>query len=488
MNPTNLIHRLGSPKIMVLGDLILDKYVWGKVERISPEAPIQILNAQREGLRLGGVANVAHNAVTLGAKAGLVGVVGNDESGRQTRKLCGQSGINTAGIVSDRARQTPLKTRMIAQNQQVLRVDNEDPAQISAAAEQSILSYVRRNIKHYDIVLVSDYNKGTLTDSLLKAVIQIARTSRKKVVIDPKGRDYAKYRGATALTPNRSEAELATGIKIKDDASRKQAARKLIKESGLDFVIITLSDKGLYLLDRKGDEVYDPARHLDVYDVTGAGDTVLATLGMAFAGGLGYREALHLANLAAGVVVSKVGTATVTRQEIIDHFYQLNDTQCATRDIRKLVPLKELLNRLPSLRLCGKRVVFTNGCFDILHPGHIATLEFAKAQGDILIVGINSDKSVKRIKGPSRPILNQSDRARVLGALAMVDYIVIFDEPTPLNLIKQIKPDVLIKGTDWQSKGVVGSDILKKYGGRVVLAPMVKGVSTTEIIQRINNI
>ncbi|MFA5795396.1 MAG: D-glycero-beta-D-manno-heptose-7-phosphate kinase [Candidatus Brocadiia bacterium] len=484
MNPTTLINRFGSPKIMVLGDLILDKYVWGRVERISPEAPIQILNAQREGLRLGGVANVAHNVVTLGAKSDLVGVVGNDDTGRQIRNLCRQFGINTAGIVLDRVRQTPLKTRMIAQNQQVLRVDNESLAQISAAAEQSILSYIRRNIKHYDIILISDYNKGTLTDSLLKAVIRIARSGQKKVVIDPKGRDYGKYRGATALTPNRLEAELATGIKIKDEASRKQVARKLIKDANLDFVIITLGEKGLYLLDRKGYEVYDPARHLDVYDVTGAGDTVLATLGMAFAGGLGYNEALHLANLAAGVVVSKVGTATVTRPEIIEHYRNLNDTAQGS----KLIPLTELLGILKGITASGKKVVFTNGCFDIIHPGHIATLEFAKSRGDILIVGINSDKSVKWIKGPSRPILSQSDRACVLGALAVVDYITIFDEPTPLNLVKQIKPDILIKGMDWQSKGVVGSDVLRKYGGRVVLAPIVKGLSTTDIIKRIKNI
>lgn len=467
--------------MLVLGDLILDKYVWGKVERISPEAPIQILNAQQEGFRLGGVANVAHNAVTLGARADLAGVVGNDEAGRQLRKLARTVGINVAGVITDRARQTPLKTRMIAHNQQVLRVDNESPAPVSAKSEQAIISHIRRNINKYGIILLSDYNKGTLTDSLLKSIICIARANSKKVIIDPKGRDYAKYRGATTLTPNKSEAELATGIPIKDEASRKQAARKLIKNAGLDFAIITLGEKGLYLLDKSGKEIYDPARHLDVYDVTGAGDTVLATLGIAFADGFGYQESLHLANLAAGVAVSKVGTATVTRDEIIEHFRSLNNGR-----MTKLVTLTEAVNIAKSLRSKNRRIVFTNGCFDILHPGHIATLEFAKSHGDVLVLGLNSDKSVRATKGPTRPIMNQADRARVLEALSLVDYIVLFDESTPINLIRNIKPDVLIKGMDWQSKGVVGSDVLKKYGGRVVLSPIVKGLSTTGIINKIS--
>ena len=466
--------------MLVLGDLILDKYVWGKVERISPEAPIQILNAQQEGFRLGGVANMAHNTVTLGARADLAGVVGNDEAGHQLCKLARTIGINVAGVTTDRSRQTPLKTRMIAHNQQVLRVDNEKSTPLSGRTEQAIIKYVKRQIKRYDIVLISDYNKGTLTDSLLKSIIYVARANRKKVIIDPKGRDYTKYRGATTLTPNKSEAELATGIPIKDEASRKQAARKLIKNAGLEFVIITLGEKGLYLLDKSGKEIYDPARHLDVYDVTGAGDTVLATLGIAFASGFGYQESLHLANLAAGVVVSKVGTATVTQEEIIEHFRSLNNDK-----ITKLVTLNEAVNIAKSLRSKNRRIVFTNGCFDIIHPGHIATLEFAKSHGDVLILGLNSDKSVMTIKGPTRPILNQADRVRVLEALSLVDYIVLFNEPTPINLIKNIKPDVLIKGMDWQGKGVVGSDVLKKYGGRVVLAPIVKGVSTTDIVKKI---
>ncbi|MBI4711738.1 MAG: D-glycero-beta-D-manno-heptose-7-phosphate kinase [Planctomycetes bacterium] len=473
----DLINKLGSPRIMVVGDIILDKYIYGTVNRISPEAPIQILNAQHEELRLGGAANVAHNLVTLGARASICGVIGGDDPGRAVKTIARNTHINTGGLFIDPARTTPVKTRLIAHNQQVLRVDNEKPSPVYTAIEQRLIKYLKANIKNYDAILVSDYNKGTLTNTLLKTLTSLGRAHRKPIIIDPKGKDYRKYYRATAITPNRQEAELATGIEITDAASRRQAARELVNNAKLDFVIITLGEKGLYLLDKKGKEFYDPARPLRVYDVTGAGDTVLATLGIAFAGGLNYTDALHLANLAAGVVVSKVGTATVTRQEIIEHYRNLNDSVSGN----KLVSLKELSDALKNKRPAGNKIVFTNGCFDILHPGHIATLEFASSQGDILVVGLNSDKSVQRIKGPGRPIMNQAQRAGVLAGLAAVDYIVLFDEPTPIKLIKAIKPDVLVKGADWKQDKIVG----RQYVAKVLIVPLVKGLSTTDIIKRI---
>lgn len=476
----DLISRLGSPRIMVIGDIILDKYIYGTVNRISPEAPIQILNTNDDQgeERLGGAANVAHNLVTLGAKATLSGVIGPDPAGRLLKQKASKLNIDTSGLFVDKNKITPVKTRMIAHDQQVLRLDKENSRSISAAVEKRLIRYIKANIKKYDLVLVSDYNKGTLTKAVLSMVLLLGRQYGKKVLIDPKGKDYRKYRWATAITPNKHEAGLASGIEITNDTSCHKAAYKLLKDLALDFVIITLGEKGLYFLGNKIKGFPAPAKPLEIYDVTGAGDTVLAMLGIAIASRrLSYKEILQMANVAAGVVVSKVGTATVTRQEIIEHYRNLNDSVSGN----KLVSLKELSDVLRQRRVTGKKIVFTNGCFDILHPGHITTLEFARSQGDILVVGLNSDKSVRRIKGPNRPVMNQAQRAEVLSGLAAVDYIVLFDESTPIKLIKAIKPDVLVKGADWAKDKIVG----KQYAAKVLTVPLVKGLSTTDIIDKI---
>lgn len=483
MDIIQTINRLGSPRILVIGDLILDKYIWGKVNRISPEAPIQVLDVEREEIRLGGAANVAHNLVTLGARVTCIGTVGKDETGKKLRSQMRRAGINTRGIIIDTHKPTPVKTRMIAHNQQVLRVDQEDLKPVTAPLESQIINRLKKHLKNSRVILVSDYGKGTLTPRILKTLFAQAKRNRISIIVDPKGRDYRKYRGASGIIPNRHEAELVTGIDIKDARRRREAARRLLKGVSLKFIIITLGKEGIYLLDRMGKETYSPARARSVYDVTGAGDTTLAALGMGLASGLDYKSALDLANLAAGVVVSKLGTATVSRNEIIEHFQRITGQR---NNVSKTKDLDGLMRILTARRQNqSSTIVFTNGCFDILHPGHIKSLEFARAQGDILVVGLNSDKSVRALKGKGRPLFSQTRRVRALAALESVDYVVVFNEPTPLKLIRGIKPDVLVKGADWKKKGVVGNKFIKSYGGKVVFAPLEKGVSTTGILRKL---
>ncbi|MEK7448915.1 MAG: D-glycero-beta-D-manno-heptose-7-phosphate kinase [Planctomycetota bacterium] len=483
MNLTDSLQKWGQPDVLVIGDLILDQYIWGEVNRVSPEAPIQVLNVKRKEIRLGGSANVCHNLVTLGARVSCLGVIGRDASGFVLRQEMQRLKINTAGVKTVPGKITPVKTRIIAQRQQILRMDQEDIQPLAASVEKLLSAYLKKHIKKYNLLIISDYRKGVCTPELLRAIFREARKNKIMVIVDPKGDDYRKYRGANGLAPNRAEAELATGLKITDERSRRQAAQKLIKELNLDFMIITLGEKGIYFLDKNGREIYDPAKVLEVYDVSGAGDTVMAALGIGLVSGLDMKDAIHLANLAAGVAVSKLGTATVTRDEIVRHWDNLcgNSVQISNK-IVKIAELAKILLEIKKEE--KKKVVFTNGCFDILHPGHVQLLEFARVQGALLVVGLNSDRSVRRLKGPARPIFTEIQRARTLSALVAVDYVVIFDELTPLNLIKKIKPDVLVKGADWRGKKVVGEEIIKARGGQVLFAPLVKGVSTTNTISR----
>jgi len=486
----DLINRLSSPKVLVIGDFILDRYIRGAVDRISPEAPIQVLKViDKEDNRLGGAANVAHNLVTLGAKVTILGIIGTDSASKQIlslfqdiKKKWGKDSFDYRGVIIDKNRTTPIKERMVAHDQQMLRVDREmqnGEYSITSAIERKLMKSILENIKStdvvIDVVIISDYNKGILTRTILSKIISLCRRYKKDVLIGPKGTDFSKYRGATALVPNRSETEDATGIAITDKQnSYKNAARRMLKRYALDFVVITLGPQGLYFLDRNGEALHDHARRRDVYDVTGAGDTVLAALGIARASKLSNQEALHLANLSAAVVVSKFGTATVARDEI--------------EAGHKLKNIQQLLNILPDKKSSGQKIVFTNGCFDLIHQGHIKTLEFAGAQGDVLVVGLNSDKSVRRIKGFHRPVLDQRSRASILSAFSAVDYIVTFDESTPLELIKKIRPDILVKGADWDEDNIAGADVIKKYGGKVIRVPLIPNISTSDIIRRIQKI
>jgi D-beta-D-heptose 7-phosphate kinase/D-beta-D-heptose 1-phosphate adenosyltransferase len=496
----DVINNLPFPRVLVVGDFILDRYVEGRVERISPEAPIQIFKVQKDrDIRLGGAANVVHNLITLGARVVALGVIGTDGGGQGIISLLkslntqdGKNRLDYRGIIRDKSHITPIKERMISRNQQVLRVDREYQSEgyvISGFIENKLLQSFSRAIKTVDAVIISDYDKGTLTKTLLKNIVRLCRKHQKAVLVGPKGSDFTKYRGATAVVPNRSEAEEATGLEITGRASSyKSAAQKIIRNLALDFTVITLGPDGLYLLDKKGYVAYvSPTEQRAVFDVTGAGDTVLATLGVAFASGLQPYDALHLANLAAGVVVSKVGTSTVSRAEIIRHYNLAPKSEVVVAG-HKLKNQSWIQDIARDIRDSHKKIVFTNGCFDIIHPGHIKTLEFARAQGDVLMLGLNSDKSVRRLKGAGRPILNQSQRVQVLAALAMVDYIVIFNESTPLNLIKKIKPDILVKGADWDEGRIAGADVVRSYGGKIARVPLIPAISTSDIINKIRRI
>ncbi|MBI5360645.1 MAG: D-glycero-beta-D-manno-heptose-7-phosphate kinase [Planctomycetes bacterium] len=473
--------------IAVVGDVMLDRFVWGKVRRISPEAPVPVLEVSREETRLGGAANVANNLASLGASTICYGCVGNDHNGQVALKLLKDAGIGIAGIVKASDRNTIIKTRMIAHAQQVIRVDSENTQPLAGNIESAVFDRLRRNAAKYDVILVSDYNKGMLTENLLHKIIRMAKSLDKPVIIDPKGRDYAKYFGADGITPNLSETELAAGMDIADDRTLKSAALKLLRKLNLKFLVVTRGEKGMSLFNKDGSSTYVPAKARAVYDVTGAGDTVLATLGFALANNIGISDSVKLANYAAGVVVGKLGTATTNLDELRDYISEsaiaVENTRAGAA--RKIMTASEIGELLAGHRKAGEKIVFTNGCFDILHSGHIKTLEFAKSCGDVLVAGLNSDSSVRKIKGNARPVLKLAERQEVLAAIEYVDYVVVFDAPTPEKLIHIVRPDVLVKGADWKGKKVVGGDFVKSYGGKVSFVPLIKGVSTTDIITRI---
>lgn len=461
-----------APKILVIGDLMVDHYIWGKCTRISPEAPVQVVNVKDENNRLGGACNVGANLSCLGAKVSMCGVVGDDEFGKWLIKELDRLQINVNHIIPVKSRPTTQKSRILIANQQVLRVDREESADIDSDIQEEIYSSIAHKMREFDAVILSDYAKGLLTPALTKRIITLARSEGKIVLVDPKGSDYAKYKGATLLTPNKLEASVATQMPINNDENLKEAMKKLQKTCDLKICLVTLSEEGIAILD-KNKLVKSPTIAKEVYDVTGAGDTVIAALGFALSNGLSIFEACDFANAAAAVVIGKIGSATASLSEIIEFLH--NGTYADS----KVISQSELSVLLPSFD--DKKVVFTNGCFDILHRGHISYLQKARELGDMLIVGLNSDASIKRLKGASRPIIAQDDRAAILAALECVDFVVIFDEDTPINLIKNIAPDVLVKGADYKDKEVVGSDVAKE----VVLIDFIEGKSSTSIIERI---
>ncbi len=452
-----------KPNILVIGDLMVDHYLYGTVDRISPEAPVQVVDVKREEVLMGGAGNVINNLLSLGAKVGVCSVIGDDEGGEFLHERLGQKGVVKEGLVTQKGRKTSHKSRLIASHQQIVRIDKEDKEDISKESSDTILLRAKIVMPFYDGVVLSDYGKGVLTKELTKNLINLAKSQGKIVLVDPKGSDYSKYRGATLLTPNKKEAIEATGIDIKDDDSLKEALKKLKDEIELDYSVITLSEEGIAILDNEYKKLPTVAK--DVFDVTGAGDTVISAITISLVEGKSLKEAVEFANKAAAVAVSHVGCYAVKKEDI----------ESLEKD-KKILELDELLKILPK----DKKIVFTNGCFDILHAGHVKYLKEAKSFGDILIVGLNSDESVKRLKGESRPINSSDDRATVLSALEAVDFVVEFTDDTPYELIKAIKPDILVKGGDYEGKEVVGSDIAKETR----LVQFVDGKSTTNIIKR----
>lgn len=467
-----------TPNILVVGDLMIDRYLYGSAEKISPEAPVPVVNIESENSVLGGAGNVANNLHCLGAKVDILSVIGTDDIADELLKLLADIGISGQYLITEKKRITAKKSRLIASNQQVIRYDKESKSDIDAQSEQRLIDIFSNIANKYNVILLSDYGKGVLTNNLTQALIKIANQNQQKVLIDPKGIDYHKYRGAYLLTPNKKEASQATNINITDKQSLTQAITKLKIDCQLSVSLITLSEQGVAIYTDK--LTIFPTVAQEVFDVTGAGDTVLASLGFALACDYDINKAVIFANLAAGVVVAKIGSATANLDEIATYKNSLAQNNTKNR-IKTQDEISSLVN---SLKKQGKKIVFTNGCFDILHIGHVEYLSQAKACGDVLILGLNSDKSVQHLKGNNRPINTQKDRAYILAALESVDYVVIFNENTPYELIKVIQPNVLVKGGDYKNKEVVGQDIADK----LTLINFIDGKSTTQTIEKIKNL
>ncbi len=476
----SFFEKAASVRALVIGDLMLDEYLWGKAERISPEAPVQVVEVTREDLRLGGAGNVVHNLAALGCSVSVCSVIGADENGALLRRAFEAKGVDLEGLFEDPQRKTSKKTRVIAANQQIVRIDRETKAPVDAGCEGEMLSYISACCGSFDVIVVSDYLKGVLTPAVLSALCLAGRSLGIPVVVDPKGNDYGKYRGATLLTPNRKEAEIASGIAITDLPSLEAAAARLLAELALDALLITRSEAGMSLFPAEGPAVHIPTVAREVFDVTGAGDTVISVLSLGLACGLPLADAAWVANVAAGIAVGKLGTSTVTPQEIVAEVgHGLKDSDS------KIKNLDVLAHLIARERSRGKQVVFTNGCFDLLHVGHVKYLQKARTLGDLLVVGLNSDASVKRLKGELRPLIEESERAHILAALDCIDYLVIFDEDTPLKVIEALAPNVLVKGGDYSVDEVVGRESVEASGGRVELVQFVDGRSTSRIIEKI---
>lgn len=465
-------------RVLVVGDVMLDRYIWGDVDRISPEAPVPVVRMAHHTEQPGGAANVAMNIAGLGAGAALAGFTGEDEESTALERALLNAGI-ASHLMPVAGHPTTSKLRILGGQQQILRLDVEQTHGYTAGAYETLLAMVREALPSVHAVVLSDYAKGVLTEEVCRAIIDAARALRIPVLVDPKHRDFSRYRGATTICPNLHELSAATGIGPKETDALLAAAARLLPELGLDYLTVTLSEKGIAVVGRLGTTIY-PAVARQVFDVSGAGDTVIATLALSLASGLPIEAAVPLANIAAGVAVSKVGTVPVSRDELITSLMPQIELQAS----EKLLQLDQLQTRVHAWRSRGERVVFTNGCFDLLHVGHITLMEDARRQGDRLIVAINSDASVSALKGPTRPVVAERDRGRVLAALAAVDAVIVFSEPTPLALINALKPDVIVKGGDYIEDTVVGAKEVRGWGGIVKIVPTVEGFSTTRLIAR----
>lgn len=476
-----LPHAFAGKTVLVLGDVMLDRFIYGAVDRISPEAPVPVIAVERETAMLGGAGNVARNVAALGGRAVLIGLIGDDDAGRALSAMLADEPGLKADLVVEAGRKTTEKVRYISGAHQMLRVDREDRRPGDAAA---LVEAFGAHLAGADVVVLSDYAKGVLTDGVVRRAIDAARAAGKPVIVDPKSRDLARYDGATLIKPNRKEAAEATGVVgAGDEAAEEAGAAILAVAPHLNAVLITRGGAGMTLSARGGAAVHLPATAVEVFDVSGAGDTVAATLALAVAAGAALADAARLANLAAGLVVSKLGTDVVTASELT----ALARSAAGEPAEIKVADRDQARDIVAGWRARGLKVGFTNGCFDLLHPGHVSLLSQARAACDRLIVGLNTDASVQRLKGPNRPVQKETGRATVLASLSSVDLVVLFDEDTPLDLIEAFRPDVLVKGADYTVETVVGSDLVLGYGGQVVLARLKAGQSTTALIERMNS-
>jgi len=479
--PANLVD-FSAARILVVGDVMLDRFVYGSVRRISPEAPIPVMLAERETAMPGGAGNVARNIAALGGQVVLLGLVGDDAAADLLNEvLAGEAGVD-ARLVVDETRPTVEKSRFIGSRQQLLRVDRElqqPPGEDSLA---TLIAEALDALAACNVLVLSDYAKGAVAAPVVAALIAAATRAGKPVLVDPKGGDFGRYRGATLVTPNLAEAALAAGMACDTDDAVVAAARKLQRDSGIANILVTRGAAGMTLLPA-GDAapMHLPAEAREVFDVSGAGDTVVAAMAAALAAGRSLAQAAHLANVAAGIVVGKVGTAVVLPEELRSALHMPDPHSFAA----KVVSRQQARDRVELWRAHGERIGFTNGVFDLLHPGHLALLSEVRGQCDRLVVAINADASVRKLKGPQRPVQDEDHRAQLLAALGMVDLVVVFDEDTPIPLLQLLKPDLLVKGGDYTVDQVVGADIVRAYGGEVRVSRLVAGQSTTATISRL---
>lgn len=481
------VERLGRPRLLVVGDVILDRYIWGDAERISQEAPVILLREERQETRLGGAANVAHMLIGLDADVDLAGVIGNDADAQVFLDDLMKAGVGTETIVTDPSRPTTTKVRFMGRAQyrhphQMLRVDRETRQAISSEIAQEFLATIIPRIHTYHAVLISDYAKGVCTAELLQPLIERARALGIPVVADPAaGADYRLYRGATGVTPNRSETSKATGREVRTIDDAFAAGQQLVAQFDLDMAFVTIDRDGIALSQAGEESVHLPTRPREVCDITGAGDMVLATIGVGMAAGIDPVDLCKLANVAGGLEVEQVGVVPITRKQMIADILQ------GARSVEsKVCDLDEVVRHVSARRKAGQKIVLTNGCFDLLHVGHVSYLQEAAREGDCLIVAINTDASVRRLgKGADRPIFDQEYRARMLAGLEAVDYVVTFDEDTPHAVLEQVRPDILVKGGTYSVDEIVGREVVESYGGRVQPMGITPGVSTTEIVRRL---
>jgi D-beta-D-heptose 7-phosphate kinase/D-beta-D-heptose 1-phosphate adenosyltransferase len=483
MMDTGIIEQLETAhgvRILIIGDVMLDRFIYGVAERLSPEAPVPVLRFDRESVMPGGAANVARNVSEFGASVELIGLVGRDGAGAELRGLIDAApGCRLSAVESDR-RRTTVKSRFVADRQQILRVDMEDVRPADADEAQGLIAAITEAAGRADLIILSDYAKGVLTPDVVHAAIAIGRERGLPVVVDPKTIDFRRYEGATVVTPNLNELERALRQSCPDDDTVIAGATELMRQASLGAILVTRGGQGMTLVQGGHEPIHLRTTARQVFDVSGAGDTVIAVLSVLLAEGLALSDAASAANLAAGLVVEKLGTASVTREELAVEVRHRHESDWD----RKIAPLDRAVRIRRRWAAAGERVVFTNGCFDLLHPGHISLLRQAKAAGERLIVGLNSDASVARLKGPTRPVQDQDARALVLSALDCVDLVVVFGEDTPIELIEGLRPDVLVKGADYRADQVVGHDIVTSYGGKVVLAALEPNRSTTATIAR----
>jgi D-beta-D-heptose 7-phosphate kinase/D-beta-D-heptose 1-phosphate adenosyltransferase len=476
------------PKIMVLGDVMLDRYIHGRADRISPEAPIPVLTVTDREERLGGAGSVVMILAALEVDVIVATVTAEDIEGQRLRELLQRDRVDGGCILVSPDRTTTVKERLLGHTQsrhpqQIIRVDRENPEPITERTSDQLLAAIERRLDEVDVVLVSDYNKGICSDRLMAQLISECRKRQIPIVADPaRGVNYRRYSGCTCITPNRSEAGLALGTHVETLAQIREAARRLL-DFGIDCIVLTLDRDGIAWADQDGKVTLFPVQPRQVFDITGAGDAVLCGLGFGLAAGARWPTAIELANLAGGLEVQRLGVAPLTRSELLD---ELSDLGLSSR--QKVVSIERLEEELEARRSAGQRIVMTNGCFDLLHPGHVASLQHARQQADCLVVGVNSDQSVQSLKGEGHPIINQQDRAEMLASMMSVDYVVIFDDASVTGLVARVAPDVLVKSAEYTTDQVVGHEIVENHGGRIALAPVKGSYSTSGLISKIQKL